>query len=203
MATDYFFARFYDPFVDPFIRKVRYKVLQLAKDLGAKNVLDVCCGTGNQLKLLKLHGFKVTGIDLSDQMIGVSRRGKNAVNCLKGDATSLPFPDGSYDLVTISLALHENSRNVAIAILKEMHRVTVPGGHIIVADYDITSKTSRFSHFLTRTVEKMAGGEHYANYRKYVDRGGLPDILNEIPHREAASYLFGGDSLVLKVLVKD
>lgn len=202
MASDYFFARFYDPFVDPYMRKVRHRVLQIANDLAARNILDVCCGTGYQLKLLKQHGFMVTGIDLSDHMISVSHRGENAVNCLKGDATNLPFPDRSFDLVMVSLALHENSRKDAVAILKEMLRVAETDGHLIVADYEITAETSRFARFLTRTVERMAGGEHYVNFRNYVDRGGLDDLMKDIPHKETASYRFGGNSLVVKVLTR-
>lgn len=202
MATDYFFARFYDPFVDPYMRKVRLKLLELAWNLDSRNVLDVCCGTGYQLKLLKQHGFAVTGIDLSDEMIDVSRRGKNAVNCIKGDATALPFGDSTYDLVMASLALHENSRENALSILREMFRVVHPEGHIILADYEITPRTSWSSKFLTRTVERLAGGDHYANYRKYISSGGLDGLLKDLPHTEKASYHFGGNSLVVKVLNK-
>ena len=202
MLPDYFFARIYDPFVDPYVRKVRFKVLELARGFGSKNVLDVCCGTGHQLKLLKKHGFQVTGVDLSDQMLHVSGRGKYMVNCRKEDATALSFGNNSFDLVMTTLALHENDREISSAILREMFRVVNDDGHVLVIDYSFSDSTSRWARFLTSTVESLAGGDHHANFLKYTAFGGLPVLLENIPHQQVDEYLYAGNSLVIKVLKK-
>lgn len=202
MLPDYFFARIYDPIVDPYLRKVRHKVLELARGFNSKSVLDVCCGTGNQLKLLKKNGFEVTGVDLSDQMLRVSDKGKYTVNCRKEDATALSFAEQSFDLVMVTLALHENPRDTASAILEEMFRVVREEGHVLVIDYSFGSNTYGWARVLTTAVERLAGGEHFANFRKYTAYGGLPVLLANIPHKQVSEYLFAGNSLVIKVLKK-
>jgi demethylmenaquinone methyltransferase/2-methoxy-6-polyprenyl-1,4-benzoquinol methylase len=68
-------AKYYDAVLSPFIRTIRRRVLQLIKKYRYRSILDVCCGTGDQLKLLKQHGFEAEGIDLSDAMLEVAGRG--------------------------------------------------------------------------------------------------------------------------------
>ena len=202
MPGEYFFARFYDPFVDPYIRKIRRKVLDLSRHYQPENILDVCCGTGHQLKLLKKHGFDVTGLDLNDHMLKISRKGAHPPNCIKGDATLMPFRDGSFGMVMISLALHENTPENGKAILREMWRVVKPGGYLLFIDYDISSKTRLDARIITRAIEWLAGGDHYRNFKKYLEAGGLENILKAIPPGVIGEYCFAGKSLVLKVMMK-
>jgi demethylmenaquinone methyltransferase/2-methoxy-6-polyprenyl-1,4-benzoquinol methylase len=202
MPGEYFFARFYDPFVDPYIRKIRSKVLDLAREYRPENILDVCCGTGHQLKLLKKHGFVVTGVDLSEHMIKRSRSGENAVNCLKGDATALPFGEDSFSMVMITLALHENTVETATKILGEMFRVVKPEGCVILIDYEITPKTRSDARFITRSVEWMVGGEHYRNFKRYLENGGLKGLLKNFDFRVKTELRYAGKSLILLILQK-
>jgi demethylmenaquinone methyltransferase/2-methoxy-6-polyprenyl-1,4-benzoquinol methylase len=202
MLDEYFFARFYDPFVDPYIRKIRHKVLNLAMKHRPENILDVCCGTGHQLKLLKKHGFIVTGLDLSDNMLKISRKGKHAPVCIKGDATAMPFEDNSFDMVTISLALHENTPETARNILLEITRIARVTGTIILIDYEITGKTRKDARIITRTIEWMAGGEHYRNFRQYIQIGGLDRLIEGLPLTLRDEFRYAGHSLVVKVMGK-
>ena len=202
MPGEYFFARFYDPFVDPYIRKIRRKVLQLAQLYQPRNILDVCCGTGHQLKLLKKHGFDVTGLDLNDHMLKISRKGAYAPHCIKGDATRMPFGDGSFGMAMVSLALHENTPETGKAILQEMWRVVEPGGYLLLIDYDISSDTRLDARLITRAVEWLAGGDHYRNFKRYLAAGGLENIMKAIPPGKIGEYCFAGNSLAVKVMVK-
>jgi demethylmenaquinone methyltransferase/2-methoxy-6-polyprenyl-1,4-benzoquinol methylase len=200
MPGEYFFARIYDPFVDPYIRKIRHKVLELARNYQPEHILDVCCGTGHQLKLLRKYGFNVTGLDLSDNMLNISRKGKHSPNCIKADATAMPFENGSFDMVMITLALHENTSESAKKIIKEMTRVAKPNGSVILVDYESSSRTRKDARVITRTIEWLAGGDHYRNYKKYIQNNGLEYLLKNMPLSLKEEYRFAGNSLVIKVL---
>ena len=86
-------AKFYDPLLFPFIRPIRNKVIALVKRYNYKSILDVCCGTGDQLKLLKQHGFESEGIDLSDAMLSVAGKGEHKADCMHQDATHMHYED--------------------------------------------------------------------------------------------------------------
>ncbi|MCM3766562.1 demethylmenaquinone methyltransferase [Neobacillus niacini] len=96
--------------------------------------LDVCCGTADwTIALAEAVGpyGEVTGLDFSQNMLNVgkekvTRLGLNQVKLIHGNAMELPFPDNSFDYVTIGFGL----RNVPdyLQVLKEMHRVVKPGG---------------------------------------------------------------------------
>jgi demethylmenaquinone methyltransferase / 2-methoxy-6-polyprenyl-1,4-benzoquinol methylase len=96
--------------------------------------LDVCCGTGDwTIALAEAVGpaGEVTGLDFSQNMLNVGvekvkKLGLKQVNLIHGNAMELPFPDNSFDYVTIGFGL----RNVPdyLQVLKEMNRVLKPGG---------------------------------------------------------------------------
>jgi demethylmenaquinone methyltransferase/2-methoxy-6-polyprenyl-1,4-benzoquinol methylase len=96
-------------------------------------VLDVGAGTGVSTAELATSGAYAAGLDLSIGMLRAGRRVRPEVPLLAGDALRLPFPDETFDAVTISLAL----RNVVDteAALREMARVTRPGGRLVVCEF--------------------------------------------------------------------
>jgi demethylmenaquinone methyltransferase/2-methoxy-6-polyprenyl-1,4-benzoquinol methylase len=202
MPGEYLFAKFYDPLVDPYIRKIRYKVLKMAKKYNPENILDVCCGTGHQLKLLKKHGFDVMGLDLSVQMLNISSKGKHAPQCIQADATAMPFENNSFNMVMTTLALHENTPEIAEKILGEMFRVTKPGGWIVIIDYEISLQTRIDARYISRTVEWIVGGDHYRNFKKYLKIDGLNYLLSNYPLSVIEEDYFAGHSIVMKVLRK-
>lgn len=106
-------------------------------------VLDVGAGTGYvTLPLADAVGPNgdVTAFDASPELLGVlddkaRQRGvSRVVRSVPGDATRLPFPDGSFDAVFSAYLLHELDAR-APAALREMHRVTKPLGCVVLADF--------------------------------------------------------------------
>lgn len=98
-------------------------------------VLDVASGPGNVATELIAQGAqRVTALDLSYNMLAEgSRRGHEGIDWVNGDAQTLPFPDASFDAVTISFGL----RNVPDPerALREFGRVTRPGGRVVVCEF--------------------------------------------------------------------
>lgn len=99
-------------------------------------ILDICCGTGDQTAALVAlrpkaqNAVPVTGLDFSEEMLRRAERkyARADVRWLAGDAMHLPFPDDSVDLVTAAFGFR-NLSNYA-AGLREIARVLRPGGQI-------------------------------------------------------------------------
>jgi SAM-dependent methyltransferase len=105
---------------------------------GAVKVLDVGCGTGSLCFVLgndpEMHA--VHGIDLSPDYIAYATKNNedSRLTFQVGDACSLPFPDTSFDHALSMLVLQFVPRSDLA--LKEMRRVTSPGGVIAAATWD-------------------------------------------------------------------
>src|SRR5471032_782531 len=98
-------------------------------------VLDLATGSGDVLLALQRHQAYTecaVGADFCLPMLQRAKA-KKAANLLVGDGLHLPFPDGSFDAVTISWGL----RNFAdrLAGLREMRRVLRPGGRVFVLEF--------------------------------------------------------------------
>jgi demethylmenaquinone methyltransferase/2-methoxy-6-polyprenyl-1,4-benzoquinol methylase len=96
-------------------------------------VLDLGAGTGVSTEEIARSGAAAVGADLSLGMLRVGHATRPAVPLLAADALTLPFADGAFDAVTISFAL----RNIVDpdAALREMARVTKPGGRLVVCEF--------------------------------------------------------------------
>ncbi len=98
-----------------------------------ERVLDLAAGTGTSSEPFAAVGARVVPCDFSTGMLRVGKRTRPHLPFVAGDATSLPFADAAFDAVTISYGL----RNVhdPDAALREMARVTRPGGRLVVCEF--------------------------------------------------------------------
>lgn len=118
---------------------VRTQVVEMAGAPRGARVLEAATGTGNQALAFARAGCEVTAIDLSAEMLRIAR-GKNAredVVFLNADASDMPFEDAGFDVSVISFALHDMPGPMREAALKELVRVTSPGGVVMVVDYEM------------------------------------------------------------------
>jgi len=111
----------------------RFVVPMLAEAVARRTdvrMLDCGCGTGNNLALLRGYG-RAVGIDLTWTGLAFAHgRGERAV--ARASATTLPFADASFDVVTsfdVIYALEDVDESAALA---EMFRVLGPGGHLVI-----------------------------------------------------------------------
>ncbi|HTZ30623.1 MAG TPA: class I SAM-dependent methyltransferase [Streptosporangiaceae bacterium] len=100
------------------------------QEAGARTVLELGCGTGNDAARLADAGFSVTAIDLSAEAIGQARRrfGPKARFAVADMTQRLPFPDGDFDAVMSNVAMHMFPDDVTRAVFAEVRRLVRPGG---------------------------------------------------------------------------
>jgi len=194
-------ASYYDTVLEPFLGKMRRKIVKVSNINPGMKVLEVACGTGTQAVRFKKAGAEYTGVDLSSAMLGVA--GKRDLVCLHADGTELPLGDNSFDLSTITLALHEVDPEIRKKIVLEMLRVTKPEGFLVIGDYTITGRKdiiSRVSDWIIHYIEKLVGGSHYRNYGEFMNSGGLVTFLNSLGLEvKEAQFIFGGNMGIIKV----
>jgi demethylmenaquinone methyltransferase/2-methoxy-6-polyprenyl-1,4-benzoquinol methylase len=168
------FAPFYDKLVLP-IRHLRDEVAAALPLDRRTRVLDVATGTGAQARAFADRAGEVFGIDLSEAMLRIARRKHARPNVVfrQGDATQLPFRDRYFDAACISFALHEMPPSIRERALREMARVTRPGGAIAIVDYGLPkNETARW--FVYHVVKLYEGG----TYAEFV-RSDLPALLKD------------------------
>ncbi len=121
------------------------RVVELAAVQSGNRALDLCCGTGDIAFALAQRGAETTGLDFSDKMLEVAKNRSQKLksptsisqlpspNFIQGDAQQIPFPENSFDIVTVGYGL----RNLTSweKGLEEMRRVARPGGRIVVLDF--------------------------------------------------------------------
>lgn len=96
-------------------------------------VLDIAAGTGSSSAVYALGGADVVACDFSEGMLAQGRERHPELTFEWADAMDLPFDDDSFDVTTVSYGL----RNVQDPdkALREMFRVTKPGGRLVVAEF--------------------------------------------------------------------
>jgi demethylmenaquinone methyltransferase/2-methoxy-6-polyprenyl-1,4-benzoquinol methylase len=139
-----------------------------------ERVLDLGAGTGVSTVDLARSGAYAVGSDISLGMLGVGRRVRPQVPLVAGDAMALPFADASFDAVTISFALRNISDTAGA--LREMARVTKPGGRLVVCE---------FSHPTLPVFRKV--------YLTYL-MGSLPAVARKVASNPEA-YVYLAESI--------
>lgn len=198
-------APMYDGLTVPFLRNVRRDVRRIASELGCRDVLDVCCGTGRMATMLHESGFNVAGVDLSPAMLAQARKDSPpGIRYFLGDAARLHFRDASFDCAVISLALHEMNPSTRMRVIAEAARVTRKGGVIIVADYMRPGGMlgNGFRAFLN-VVERIAGRSHHDNYLTYMSNGGIEPLAAGLGLKLTVRRRYFMDTVAVMVMEAD
>ncbi len=111
------------------------------------DLLDIGTGTGRILELFGPHARSAVGVDISADMLLVARStvqaaGLNSVMVRHGDMYRLPYPDDTFDTVTVDHVLAEAERPGRV--LAEAGRILRPGGQMIVVDLVDRESNPRF-----------------------------------------------------------
>jgi SAM-dependent methyltransferase len=119
-------------------RRLAPLLIEFAGIGGSVRVLDVGCGTGNLSSCLAQNPeiVRISGLDISQAYIehAIHRNGDRRLDFQVGDACALPFRDASFDHSVSMLAL-QFVPGADLAV-REMCRVTRPGGTVAAATWD-------------------------------------------------------------------
>ena len=100
-------------------------------------LLDVGCGAGSNVLWLARRGFRATGVDISPGAVEAAQRRARAAKLPAefrvGDALNLPFPRGSFRVVTDVGCFHTLPVDLRKGYVREVHRVLKPGGTYLPA----------------------------------------------------------------------
>ena len=196
----------YSTIIDPILKDVRTCVVELSGVKAGDWVLDVACGSGDQVFHYAQKGAIVTGVDENPNMIELAeknweRRRFNQATFDIASATELPFPDGYFDIVSISLALHEMERDERNKAVSEMKRVVKKNGVLMFIDFQ-TPLPKNSVGYLIKIVEFIAGRENHRCFRDYLAQGGLKGILEKAGLKyEREVLLKSGNIQIVKVKV--
>ncbi|MEN8188788.1 MAG: class I SAM-dependent methyltransferase [Thermodesulfobacteriota bacterium] len=172
----------YDLILSRPMRPIRRTIEDLVRDCDG-NILDLCCGTGEQLRRLSDSGCRLTGVDLSPGMLKEARRkSPSSITYVEANAATVDLPVNSYDRVIICFALHEKKSETATAIYNRAQQLLNAEGKVIIADYCIPrpSLVSRLMGTgLIPFIERMAGRSHYSHYRVWCEHGWLEGFLGK------------------------
>jgi ubiquinone/menaquinone biosynthesis C-methylase UbiE len=106
-AYDEHFAMIADQAIEP--------ILDCVGDVARRDVLDICCGTGNLVRAVAARGGRVTGIDFAPTMIEIARSKVAGADFQVGDAEALQFPNQSFDVALCSFGLwHMSEPDMAL-----------------------------------------------------------------------------------------
>jgi ubiquinone/menaquinone biosynthesis C-methylase UbiE len=177
----------------------RVLIRRIDEVLGGRpgRILDVGCGTGVFATRLRaaLPRVDVYGVDLVSEMLKKGRARwrlhRGHLFPIQGDSEHLPFPAGSFDIVTCSNSFHHYPRQERAVV--EMRRVLRPGGRLMIVD---GYRDSFWGWFIFDVcVAAVEGDVHHASTRRFRDlmaEAGLQAISQRSYHRLAPFVLTEG-----------
>ena len=113
------------------------RIIDCLRAHGAKTVCDAGCGCGAYARKLALHGFAVSGFDLSADAAALAQGLLAEAGCpagafLAADILHTPYPDASFDAVVARDVLDHMPRADAARAVRELLRITRPGGCVLL-----------------------------------------------------------------------
>lgn len=144
----------------------RKKAARIATQKGGTLWLDVCSGTGEMaqnLSVLSREGVKIFAVDFSFPMLKKAKEKRDAPNLFPviAEAGVLPFPDESFELLTISFATRNLNprKEILESYMEEFSRILKPGGYFVnLETSQPSSKMIRqFFHFYVNRIVKPLG----------------------------------------------
>ena len=155
-----------------------------------RRFLDLACGTGDySLALARaMHpDSRITGVDISQGMLEIMKRKvlennlEDKITVINADAASLPFPDSSFNCVTIAFGIRNfQDRGAA---LREILRVLDKGGQLVILELSMPS--NKFLRWIFnlgfKTLAPLIGGRFSGNREAY---RYLPESVSAFPGKE-------------------
>jgi len=176
----------------------RRRAARIAAAASGGQWADMCTGTGEMavyLSRLAPKGTKIYAVDFSEPMMEKAAEKPQAkhIHFVASDIKALPFPDESFDLITMSFATRNInlSKDILIQSFKEFYRVLKPGGRFVNLETSQPSSSliRRLFHLYIKLFVKLIGSRisgssaGYAYLAKTIPRFYAPQELADILSR--------------------
>lgn len=124
-----------------------------------RRVLDVGCAAGRDSFYLASKGYKVIGIDLSEELLKIARKRGSHVDFQKQDMRKLKFGPASFDGIWASAAILHLKREEVPSVLKQFHEILKPDGVLFISVKEGEGEAD--------VVEKLAGSlrRHFTYFK--------------------------------------
>jgi ubiquinone/menaquinone biosynthesis C-methylase UbiE len=194
--------RWLTPLYDPLLKWVmreetfKRKLVQQANIQPRMQVLDLGCGTGTLTLMLKRANPEahIIGMDGDPEVLGIAREKSRGVDIQwdKGNASSLPYPDSTFDRVVTSLVIHYLVTDDKWIAFQEIFRVLKPGGELFVLNFGAPhSSITRFMTNYMRRLEETAD-----NFDGLLPRFVTESGFAEVKEAENFVTIFGPLSII-------
>lgn len=183
----------YDTIADAYDRRylindysgVEQALSAFAGDDESTRVLEVGCGTGHWLRVLRAKGVRTAGLDASLGMLTYARA-KTPGYLVQGVSEQLPWATASFDRVFCVNAIHHfQSKERFIA---EAHRVLTSGGQLMTIGLDPHAGTDQwyvYDYFETTLETDKRRYPSAAHIREWMRLAGFVDcVTREVQHRQ-------------------
>ena len=127
-----------------------YATLATSHVMDGGSVLDIATGPGYFcIELAKLGNFKITGLDISHDLIEIARTHAQqagvTVDFLQGNASAIQFPDMAFDFIFCSWAIKNFME--PLKVLNEMYRALKPGGTALIIDLNHDAASQEWNKY--------------------------------------------------------
>jgi SAM-dependent methyltransferase len=190
-------------------------IVEAARPAPDDRLLDVACGPGLVVCAFAPHVREATGIDVTPAMLDRARKlaaqkGLTSIVWRQGDVYSLPYEDASFTIVTTRFSFHHFLDPAAV--LREMVRVCVPGGRVIVVDDYASEDPKKAAEF--NKLEKLRDPSHsrcltLTELKGLFGKVGLPEpdatfyeLSGDVPSLLARSFPNPGDDVKIIEMFK-
>jgi ubiquinone/menaquinone biosynthesis C-methylase UbiE len=199
--------RKWDDLTMNFLKPMGDEIIRLLKPKGVDVVLDVASGTGEPgLTIASMLGGGVVVIaDLSEGMLDVARtnaskRGIKNLEFVACDASELPFPDNSFDLISCRFGFMFFPDMLLAA--KEISRVLKPGGRIAASVWDVPEKNfwaTAVMSVINKNMQLVPPPPGAPGLFRCAKSGFIADLFNQaglrnISEREVSGKLNSGNT---------
>lgn len=176
-------AEAYDRFMGRYSARLSAPFVDFARIDAAQTVLDVGCGPGALTAELvrRLGAEGVSAVDPSEPFVAAARARHPGVDVRLAPAEELPFPDDGFDAALAQLVVHFMSDPVAG--IREMARVTRPGGTVAASVWDLAGRRAPLSPFWRAAAELDPGAEDESRFPG-ARAGHLTELFTEAGLRD-------------------
>ena len=182
-------------------RRFIYEPMFEGIDLSGMEVLDAMCGSGQTTSYLRTRSAKVTGLDISNEVLDQFQACWPEVKIVKRSLLDSGLPDNSFDCVSVVGGLHHIHPEMKAAV-REIHRVLKPGGYFCFME----PHTGSFPDVVRRVWYRF--DRFFSDNEAAIDIGRLQRdfaacfTLRKAKYQGNVAFLLVLNSLIFRIPVK-